>query len=543
MSDQGEAAADQKTAQGRGKLLRRVVAVSAGGLALVVVAVGVFFTMISRGTGGVDDWVLRQVTLILNSYLVPEIHFERSAFEWPGTLRLSGVRLTAPTGEDVIHAGEFVVILAERPRIGQPIALSNIELHDAAIRLLRDVETGGFKGLLPLVHTQTIRDQESVPEEIRLSRVMRIEQIVIQNGSIEYDDGTGAPPMQLDAIELTLDVERESPSDSAGAVWHRLDFLLDRPPFFTLSMDGAMSLDTFSAKLDRLDLRMQVGETTYGSLPPAIQTLLREHEATGDLRVLLSGEAGLATLMQSRLQGTIAIEEFNVAAGGYRLPIDQGIADLSVEEGVARLSPVQINLLGGTIKSSVEAVLADASMPITASWDAEKLELRTLMRTQTAENEKTLAGLVVSSGIVRANIIDLPASVDGKGELTIAEARLLALPVLDQVAQVMDSLGSIFSSGSRNASVDSEFRLTEKGIEFDRLRFTNPVAAIEADGLVTYDQRLDMTASGGPIQKIGGAFGLLGRIVTKVTGQLVKYRIRGTVSKPEVAVRPLGIGS
>lgn len=522
-----------------GGVLAAVLAI----LLVIVIGVGVFIIFAVRGTGKVDEWVVRQVTLIANAHLVPQIGFVGAQFEYPGTLHLSDVTLTAPTGETVIRAGSFVVTLAEVPRWGRPIVIESIEMRDATLRVLRDQATGEFKGLVPFVRRQAIRSPETVPENARLSNVLRMRRIELRNGAIEFDDGSGRPPMLLDQIELALNVDRASET-SGGPVSHAIDFSLDRSPIFSLDVIGAASLDTFEATIDRLDLNMDVGEDSYSALPPSIQQILRDREARGQLRVLLTGEGGLRELQNLQGEATVKLDDFSFAAGDMRLTIDQGTMEAHVLDGLATVAPARLDLLGGTLNLTAQSRLSQAELPTTAAWDVTNVQLMNLLRARDPQGAPpTLSGVIVSKGEATANLADLPESVRGVGTLNITEARLVRIPVINQIASVFDAFGNVFGTRTRTSTVDASFQLTGRGVEFEKLTFTNPAAAADATGLVGYDRSLDITATAGPVKKITNMLGEVGRILGAVTGQVIQYRIRGTMQEPAVSAHPLGIGA
>ncbi len=525
-------------------MARSLWKIIAGIAAVLALAAAVFVLMIVRGTMGADDWAIRQVMLIAQTYLTPIVGFERSRFDWPGTLRLEGVTLRSREGLDVLAAEAFVVTLEEAPRVGSPIRISAMELVGGDLRLVRDAATGGFVGLTPIVRASAVRTPESVPAEARLSEVMRIRRLSLRDCIVSYSEGVDQPAMRLDGIDMVLHAEPSAPTDSAGPVWHRLDVELDRSPILALSVLGAVSLDTFAARVERADFSIALGEDTYEHLPPALQALAREHQARGSLRVVANGSGAISDPAAANIDATVNLDGFDIAFGGYHIPIDSATMELHVADGAAGLAPVRVDLLGGTITASATADLTADSVPITASWNANGLQLRTLLLSQPEPGQQPpLAGVVRSGGTVSGRITDLPASVEGRGDLNIDNARLLVIPVITQLSKVIDSLGVVFTQGAGGARVESTFDLTGDAVVFDRLRLENQLAVVDATGRVFYDQRLEMTASAGPIKKITGRLGRIGDLLGAVTGQLIQYRVRGTLAEPTVAVRPLGIGS
>lgn len=508
-----------------------------------VVALAALVTFFIRGTFGVDDWVVRQVTRIANVYLVPAIGFDESVFEAPATLRLRGARLTAPAGVDVLKARELVVTLARAPRVGEPIEIARIAVEGGVVRLVRDPATGGFRGLTPIVRGAAVGAPDAVPEDLRLSRVMRIERIDLRDCAIEYNEGDGSPAMRVGGIESSLMVQREEVGASAGAVWHTLALSAHRPGVLDAEAVGAVSLDTLAARLDRLDVRLGLDERSYETLPPAVQALAREHEARGRVELRATGAGTLTDLASVRLDATVMLDGLNVAAGGWRLPIDRVTAEAHVEDGAGRLGPARADLLGGTARATASVDLRSPGWPVDLAWEAAGLELEDLVRRQPEPGaQPPLAGVMRSSGSASASLLDLPGTLEGRGALDIERARLVMIPVITDLSRQIDALGSVFAGSSRSAVVRAEFGVTGAGLDFSRLVFENAVAVVEASGLVGFDGRLDMTASAGPVKKITGMLGRLGEAIGSVTGRLIQYRVRGTVASPSVEVRPLGLG-
>ena len=142
---------------------------------------------------------------IANSYLVPQIAFDGLTYQAPGTVVLTGVRLTAPDGTRILEMDSMTVTLAQVPRIGEPIVIERIALGAPTIRLIStQLPDGsmGFAGLSPIVKGGLNKDVDAttpveVEENFQLSRVLQLREIVITNGSFFYDAGDGSLPMTV----------------------------------------------------------------------------------------------------------------------------------------------------------------------------------------------------------------------------------------------------------------------------------------------------------------------------------------------------------
>src|SRR5438105_2493040 len=85
-----------------------------GGLAIacvMLVALGVLLVWHAgqSGSSSIEQWIGTQFQLISNSYLEPRLSFDDLDYQYPMTVRLSRMRLTA---DDPARPGEKIDILA-----------------------------------------------------------------------------------------------------------------------------------------------------------------------------------------------------------------------------------------------------------------------------------------------------------------------------------------------------------------------------------------------------------------------------------------------
>lgn len=497
------------------------------------------------GGSAVDEWVARQVVRIGNAYLVPEVQFDSFSYQHPGVLEMKGARLVAPDGAKtkVMEAALLRVTLAEVPSFGQPIVIERIDLEGAALRLLRDPATGGFKGLLPFVKGGNITDQNRVDAQVQLSTVFKIKKLTLRDGELQYNDGQGPEMMTLKGVTLDMDVQ---PDSAMGPGWYALKLNMDRAPVFALKGDAVLNVDTFEAEFRPLSVAVTLTEEGYGSLPPELQRPLREHDARGQMSATVEGRAKLRDAMNSEVKVSASLNGFNVAAGEYRLPIDNGQAELALSGGTARFSRLEAQMLTGAVGvSGLSVGVSESARPFSMSWNASGLELRELLRTKTSPGEAPkLAGKFNSSGTARGGLSapgGMFGSLSGGGQLTVRDGRLMNVPVLTELMASMDVLGQAAGINTLQDSADVEFELTGEGVKVTQGSAQTPVATAKFTGMIRYDSTLDLTANAGPLEKVQGLLGKVGGIIGEVTDTLVKYRITGPASDPKVEVRPLGM--
>jgi len=500
---------------------------------------------LNRAGSAAGDWAGRQVLRIAETYIEPKIDYARLEFRAPGTVRLTDVTFTARDGTEVVRAGAFIVTLAEIPRSGQPIVIEAIALENWSVHLLTELDSAGefqgFKGLLPFVKEGAVADQDSVDEEVKLSNVFRIRSFKLTNGTLVYDAGDGSTPMRLDDINLDTNVS-EDPS-SPGAYGIALKF--ERAPVLDMDIEGTLDIDAFTLDLSKFTLDADIAdERALTSLPPQIQSLLRSFDAKGRVQAGIDGMARLTDPLNSSLTGSVTLNQFNVAQGEFRFPIDRMELPFTLSSGTLSTPLAVASLLEGQVEfTDLNLRLTEPNMPMGVTWNASNLQLQDLLRQQPRGNEMpNLAGIFKSTGNVTMNLEDPMSTLGGGGSLNISQGRVLAIPVITDLFAMMDVLGQVSGQSSLQDTAEAEFNFKGDTIELTRFVFENPVAAVRGSGTIKTDTTLNLEVNAGPLEKVTGRLGDIGGIIGRVTDQLVKYRVRGTTEEPQISVAPLGIG-
>lgn len=502
---------------------------------LVIAAAGGYFAFQAfvKGTGGFDDWVVRRVVNIVETYIVPDVEFDSFDFEMPGTVTLKGFELVAPDGTKVAQASSAIVTLAEVPSRDKPIKIESIELRDATLRLVRDED--GFRGLVPFVEGAAT-DQSAVSEDVKLSNVLQLRKISLVNGGLFYDPGDGSPTMELAGITTDMNIE---PVTDGGRTWHTIKLEAGREPLMSMALDGRIDLDSTIIDIASMTLGTDLDAETAKALPPRLQELVRNHDANGRLDLTANGTINARDPNASTLDAEVRISEFNVAQGEYRLPIDTGTIAVTLSSGVLSGRTVSFDMLQGSVTApELRIAIAQEGMPTSLRWKVDQVELRELLRGAVpAGQEPKLAGKLDSSGNVAMNLGQGMASTSGAGQIKVRQARLVAIPLV----QVLEQVLSLGQAGGLNSKADVDFNLDGQGVQVKSLSLTTPVLAATGDGRVNYNQRLDLLINAGPIEKVQDLLGDVGKILGQVSDQLVKYRVTGTLADPKVAVKPLGL--
>ncbi len=508
-------------------------------LAVGTLAVSGALVVVYRNLGAVDDWVGRQLAGIANVYLVPRLNFDRLRYERPGTVVVTGATLTAPDSTTVADLGTLTVTLAEVPLIGRPIVIERLTVERGSVNLIRDPSTGAFKGLVPILKV-TPRDKaarEAVPEEFRLSRVFRLRKIALRDCGVRFDAGTGSPPMVLAGITTDLDIAPAPGGAEPG--WYTLSLVAGRAPSLRADLNGRFNIDTLTMQLDKGDLSIKVDANTLATLPPELQKWLGDHEATGQAAMSVNGTIPLLDPGGSDARATIALSDFRFAAGDYRFPIDRLRADLALSRGIATIDPCTVDLLGGQVSASARVDRGAPDRPCTFQWQAEGLDLAQLQRSHPAEGQPPrLAGRFASKVHGQASLAGTAVSLDGSGDAHVREGRLVILPGLSKIA---DLLG-VGVDSKVNHTADAEFGLTSAGVRVTKSQVTTDYLGARATGLVGFDGSLDLSVNAGPLERLQSALGKVGQVLGAITDNLIGYRVRGTLTQPIVSVEGLPRG-
>lgn len=515
-------------------------------IGLILVLAGAVFFILQRGVWGLDDWVVRQVVAIVETYIVPKIEFDSFSYTAPASIELRDITLTSPGGVEVVRAESLHISLAETPRFNRPIVIERIELRAPVLRLIEADEAAAaqgveFEGLVPFVRTENIRRQDNVDENVRLSSVLKIRLLSLIDGTLEYHANGHDAPMELSGI--TMDLKLDPDASGADPGWYKLTSTLERLPIFDLDIDARMNLDTLSAELNPLRVRVNLGEDTYGSLPPQLQTVLRAHEVVGKLEVHLSGSVNGRDVLSSNLESGVWIDELDFASGEYRYAIDEGRFEATLSERVLDFSRATLELLRG--RFSLKRARADfngETWPTELVWDAEGLRIEDLLRAATPEGQMPpFAGKIATTGQAAMNSRAGFPTLAGHGELRLTDGRLINLGVMQRLLDIMKVSSALTGESGMSDTLTSKFDLTPAGVHLKTFDLRSQVVAARGKGFIGFDTSIDAELNAGPMEKMQSMLGPIGKAMGAVTDLLVKYRVTGKIGNVKISVSPLGI--
>lgn len=516
-------------------------------VASVIAVTAVVLIMNFRPGGqGAADWAARQVVSIVERSIVPQIGFRRFEYESPRTLRFLDLTLTAPDGTVVAQAAELAVTLTAVPRLGQAVEIERIGVRAGLLNMVetRDAEGGvGFRGLVPFVKPgpTTPTPNQNFAAEPRLSDVLRISRVMLEDCGLVYRPASGAPPLRLAGITTELSVS-EAIDDDEGR-WHTFELELARGSAMDAHIAGRLDLDELVLDLAPSFLRFDLTAGAATELPPAIQTLLAQHEASGEMEISVSGRAPVRDITRADLRAGLELSGFNVAFGEYRLPIVRALFEARLAGGLATLRAGDLSLLEGNMLVQGELDLREERRPLTGSWSMTGVQLREILRGGTPDGQPPkLAGVVTSAGSFGMNATEGAASILGEGTIDIVQGRFVGVTIVGQLVRLINITNRNAEPEPRSEA-KGVFRLRGPAADFSEVALKTPLLSARGEGVLWFDGRMDFVVNAGPLERVQDLLGGFGRIFGAVTDQLVKYRVSGTIQKPEVKVLPLGVGA
>jgi hypothetical protein len=489
-----------------------------------------------------DDWIMRQIVQMSQTYIVPKLRFDRFEYVVPNKAVFHGVSFTAPDGITVIEAKHLSLTLAEIPKMGQPVRLGEVRIEEGRLRLARGrtPEEGEFRGLVPFVKRAAIRNQAEVPQDVRLSETLRIRRIDLVNCAVEYLDRTGRPPMVFDGI--TLDADLDQTETEGDTVWHTLTLDITRLPQLDVNLEGKIDLDRFRLRIDDFDLTWTLDDASYKSLSPDVREFVKQYDAKGQVIVDLRGDVPLTDPAGISLGGLIIVNDLNIAYDEARLPVKRIESSVAVASGILYLRNFKGEVMGGAIDGEASFDFVHPEGDSKVKWRTLDWSVSQMLRPGFEEpDDAPMTGRLGTTGNIewspRSEFLDLT----GTGTLKLEGGSISALPGFDAIRNVLasaDILGTRWTESGFEAGVIFD----PIGIRSERFQFQTGAIGGTGWGRLNYDGSIDMTFSAGPIERLARNLGAFGRAVSGVTNRIVRYRLRGTIENPTLTVHPLGVG-
>jgi len=541
--------------------LHRTIRIAVAIVLLLLLAGGGAVFYLVRFTGDVgssalERWIGEQLRGVAGSYLNAELTFENPDYQYPLTVVLENIRLTAAdpasgAGKtvDIIEIARATLTLAEIPSEGQPLKIERVMLDGPKFRFVcRSAEDISLVGFSDLVKTgddtasaaAARADESAAPRAaaVKVTDVFQLRLVHISDGQIHYDPRRpDRRAMMLDRINMSLNVE----PDKEG--WYTLNTKLDRQPLGSLDLAGRFNLNDNIFDFNTLALAVDFGPESNKSLPPQMQEFLTEHNVRGELDVNARGTIAVSDWRSAKIEGSVNLSDGDFTFGKYRLAVPQLSALLSMSDKVARLSQLDIRALGGSLLAAAQLKLDD-TMQATVNVEGEGLRIHQLLRAadgvgeEKAGDELPLKGTVKLKLNAQAPLAQVTTKLTGGGHLQLTEGRLVNLPTVGTiVGSVANQVGVTDSIAKQSSSDELLMMFTFKNdrIKVDRLDYRSPLVAVRGGGEVMLDGlALNLIVNGGPIEKVQSLLGPVGDLTALLTDRIAKYHVTGRVGEPKV---------
>ena len=517
--------------------MKRKLIIAIPVVVILLIAGVVLFLIYGTGSAAVQRWIAGQLGAVAGDYLNPRLSLGALRYQYPLTAVVDDVRLVADDPAkpgatvDIFVAKHVTLEMAEIPRSGQPLRIQKLILDHPEFRAVtvseKDSSLVGYGNLL--------KGQPAAPSAAKLSDVFEIRLIQIVDGLVVYDPrAPGAKPMEIDQINCRLNVE---PAKGSETGWYTMEMNLDRKPVFATRFAGRVNIDSMVLDVQPLRVALKLGRDQDHYLPPQIQSILKEHEVSGDLVVEASGSVHAGDWRASSLKAQVTLAGGNFAAGEHHFPVDRLQVLWTMADRRGRIEKIDSDLLGGQLEGTGQVALNDA-MDGRLHMTLSDVRLEQCLRNAAGGEGKykgALSGQIDWDG----PLTDALKQSRGNGTIRIADGRLDQIPVLADLLNVVTRTMKAAGMGSGRPSDTADMAFTFEGdrVNFNKVFVVTRVAALHGDGDIYFDTRLDMLFNAGAVEKIESMLGKIGAFLGRMTDEISAYTVTGTLAEPKVGVK------
>ncbi|CAN5417581.1 hypothetical protein BH09PLA1_BH09PLA1_15250 [soil metagenome] len=255
----------------------------------------------------------------VDEHLIARVEIGGISWSPPYSVSVRDVRLIAtdPTGGqsfDLLSANRVAVSLASAPWRDGPIVANSIAIDSPVLHVIETRD-----GIVGLRAASTApATQPAAAQNRKISELIQLRDLQLTGGRITYEDRTGpaASPMVWSDLNARIQPVDESSSNYSCKV------SASDGRSGIVDADGSVDVDAKSLQLKRCDLRMTLDRQSR-SVPAAIQSILNEFAAKGDVHLNLSGTVPLADPLAAALLATIEIPNATASLPGCPRPLDQ----------------------------------------------------------------------------------------------------------------------------------------------------------------------------------------------------------------------------
>lgn len=305
-----------------------------------------------------------------------------------------------------------------------------------------------------------------------------------------------------------------------------------------INANAVLNLTSQTITLENTNLTLDFShEKILEILPSITQSTFAIVKPEKKFTIDAAGQINLTNVADSKVTTKFSTENILFSLDTNQVPIQQSEGELVYENKFLDIPKFILTANKGTIEFS--KVKLNFSHPINTFKTDWKITEFDLEQINNSKNNKT-DGFLSSTGEITANLNPWLIQ-SGKGDITVTEGQLMKLPVLSELVSLLNVKGLIQGEFKQNDKLTGTFSLDDKAITIANIDIENLLLAARIKGSANYAGDLDLIVNAGPIEKIGMILGPVGMLANLVTDQILAYKVSGTIEKPKVTPRVLGI--
>src|SRR5690606_9032296 len=167
---------------------------------------------------------------------------------------------------------------------------------------------------------------------------------------------------------------------------------------------------------------------------PRVAESVREHDLRGQLAVDASGQLALDNPWRSRLTVEGRVRDGQVAFGRTRWPAGELSVRAQLADGQASVA-LDGRALGGEARATAQLGVEPPRRG-SLEWRVSNVRLEELLHAA-GGRESPYAGVLNGSGEAAGALSDWRSTLNGGGQLEIRDGRLVRLPVIRQIVEML----------------------------------------------------------------------------------------------------------
>lgn len=202
---------------------------------------------------------------------------------------------------------------------------------------------------------------------------------------------------------------------------------------------------------------------------------------------------------------------------------------------------VRARLMGGSLDAWGQ-VLPGERGDVRVKWAADALRLEELSAALKPESAGRYRGALSSTGSLTADSANWQDTVEGQGSLEVKQGKLLRLPVVGELIQLVDNRILSLALNDDDHAI-ARFELRPGRFECKHVEVGSALLALRGHGAVGFDRSLNLDVRVDALPRLTKLLGPIGGLLRDVGDRVVLYEVTGTIDAPRFELRPLGLGA